>query len=130
MNIYVKSVDPQYLWIPFPEEVDPSEFINGVKPVVNYGPDHHLWGKPRDPEIVKKIAKSNTGKKRSEEVVRQMSETAKALGWVGDKNPNSKKVIVDGVLYNTCMDVAKEFGICKASVHYRIRSKNFDWDYA
>ena len=30
MNIYVKSIDPQYLWIHFPEEVDPSEFISHI----------------------------------------------------------------------------------------------------
>jgi group I intron endonuclease len=44
---------------------------------------------------------------------------------VGEKNPMSKKVEIDGIIYNTMVSAANLNGISEGTLRYRIKSKNF-----
>jgi hypothetical protein len=47
------------------------------------------------------------------------------------KKANSKKIIVDGVTYNSITEYAKLFGIGNGTVNYRLKSKHFsNYQYA
>lgn len=60
------------------------------------------------------------GKSHSEEAKRRMSVARK-----GSLPPNSKKVQVDGVIYESCARAGKALGIPTVTVHYRCcKSKN------
>ncbi len=64
------------------------------------------------------------GKTHSEETKAKMRDIAKNRTT---KPSNSKKVMAEGVLYQTGQEVAKAFGITRALVNYRCKSDKYDW---
>lgn len=60
------------------------------------------------------------GKKHTEEYKKRMSEKIKTLGL---KPPNSRKVSVDGVEYESLTEGARQLGIGPALMFYRLKSK-------
>lgn len=65
------------------------------------------------------------GKRHTEETKRKLS-----LSHLG-KRPTSclKKVIADGIVFDAVTDCAKHFGVCNATVLFRIKSKHWNWSY-
>ena len=65
------------------------------------------------------------GKHHTEETKRKLS-----LLRLG-KRPTSclKKVIADGIVFDAVADCAKHFGVCNATVLFRIKSKHWNWFY-
>jgi group I intron endonuclease len=64
------------------------------------------------------------GKTHSEETKAKMRDIAKNRTT---KPSNSKKVMAEGVLYQTGQEVAKAFGITRGLVNYRCKSDKYDW---
>lgn len=115
-------------------------------------------GIPRTQEVKDKISKTrlekkipspNKNKKLSEDHCRALS-LAK-LGSKGPPMPDTtraallkalsgprtqefkdkfkKKLLIHGVIYNSCTEVAKEFNISNSLVSFRLKSDKWDWTY-
>lgn len=101
----------------------------------------------KDPNVAKKISLSNTGKKRTEEHKKQMSDSAKgkrnvgikrpylsernkivkpAIGRTGEKHPMSKKIlyIPDNQVFESIQDAADHFKLSRPGMRYRIRNQS------
>lgn len=64
------------------------------------------------------------GKTHSEETKAKLRDIANARTT---KPSNSKRVMADGILYQTGHEVAKAFGITRGLVNYRCKSDKYDW---
>jgi group I intron endonuclease len=64
------------------------------------------------------------GKTHTEETKQKLRERAKNRTT---KPSNSKKVMADGVLYQTGHEAAKAFGITRGLVNYRCKSNKYNW---
>jgi group I intron endonuclease len=64
------------------------------------------------------------GKTHSDEIKAKLRDIANARTT---KPSNSKKVIADGVLYQTGQEAAKTFGITRGLVNYRCKSNKYNW---
>ena len=85
------------------------------------GENHWFYGKNLSPEHVAKIAKANTGKKRSQETKDILSAMK-----IGSKNPMSKAVIVDNKEYQTITEASKSLGLDRRIIRRRIDSDKFE----
>jgi len=91
-------------------------------------PEHSEWmknnnpfkGKTHTPEIRDLLSKINS-KPKSEEHKRKISETLK-----GNKPGNMKKVIVNGVEYESLSFAARQIGIPISTMKNRLKSPKFD----
>lgn len=66
------------------------------------------------------------GKKHTEESKQLMRERAKNRI---KKPANSKKVLVEGVMYETATAAAKAYNITRALVNYRCASEKYNWQF-
>jgi group I intron endonuclease len=64
------------------------------------------------------------GKTHSEETKAKLRDIANARTT---KPSNSKKVMADGILYQTGHEAAKAFGITRGLVNYRCKSDKYNW---
>lgn len=64
------------------------------------------------------------GKKHSDETKQKLREQK-----LGNIPANSKKVSVEGVVFESATAAAREFGITAPAVLYRIKSSKYDWEY-
>lgn len=85
------------------------------------GEKHWFYGKNLTPEHVSKIAKANTGKKRSQETKDLLS-----VMKIGSKNPMAKAVIVDNKEYQTITEASKSLGLDRRIIRSRIDSDKFE----
>jgi len=98
----------------------------GKKGVKN--PEHSEWmkknnpfkGKTHTPEVKEFLSNLNK-KPKSEEHKRKISETLK-----GNKPGNMRKVIVDGIEYESLSFAAREIGIPTSTMKNRLKSPKFD----
>lgn len=91
-------------------------------------PEHSGWMKKNNPfkgkshaNEVKEILSKVNSKPKSEEHKRKISETLK-----GNKPGNMKKVIVDGVEYESLSFAARQIGIPASTMKNRLKSPKFD----
>ena len=77
-------------------------------------------GKTHTPEVIQKIKEANS-KPKSEEHKRKISETLK-----GNKPSNMRKVIVDGIEYESLSYGARQIGIPISTMKNRLKSPKFD----
>jgi hypothetical protein len=77
-------------------------------------------GKTHTPEVIQKIKEVNS-KPKSEEHKRKISETLK-----GNKPGNMRKVIVDGIEYESLSEGARQIGIPTSTIKNRLKSPKFD----
>lgn len=64
------------------------------------------------------------GKKHSQETIEKLRENAKNRT---KKPSNSKKINIDGKIYESMGDVAREYNIDRSLVTYRCKSKKYNW---
>lgn len=94
------------------------------------------------PEMREFMRNSRIGKENSEESNRKRSETIKAMyadhpmNRKGSKITDahkaaiSKKVSIDGNIYNSATDAANELGLSRSGLSYRLTSNNFpEWKF-
>lgn len=62
------------------------------------------------------------GKKHSEETIKNMSELAKKRKI----NPNSKKVSVNGLIFNSASEASRFLGVSSGTISYRCRQKTLN----
>jgi group I intron endonuclease len=99
---------------------------NGKKGVLK--PEHSKWmkennpfkGKTHKPEIIQKLKESNS-KPKSEEHKRKISETLK-----GNKPGNMRKIIVEGIEYESLSEGARQIGIPTSTIKNRLKSPKFN----
>jgi len=99
---------------------------NGKKGIPN--PEHSKWmkennpfkGKTHKPEVIQKLKEVNS-KPKSEEHKQKISETLK-----GNKPGNMRKVIVDGIEYESLSYAARQIGIPTSTMKNRLKSPKFD----
>lgn len=91
-------------------------------------PEHSEWMKKNNPfkgkshtNEVKEILSKVNSKPKSEEHKRKISETLK-----GNKPGNMKKVIVDGVEYESLSFAARQIGMPTSTMKNRLKSPKFD----
>jgi group I intron endonuclease len=77
-------------------------------------------GKTHTPEVIQKIKEANS-KPKSEEHKRKISETLK-----GNKPGNMRKIIVEGIEYESLSEGARQIGIPISTMKNRLKSPNFD----
>ena len=77
-------------------------------------------GKTHTTEVIQKIKEANS-KPKSEEHKRKISETLK-----GNKPGNMRKVIVDGIEYESLSYGARQIGIPISTMKNRLKSPKFD----
>jgi hypothetical protein len=73
-------------------------------------------------ELREKMRKNNLGKKQSEETRKKRSENGKGKG--------GKKIIIDGITYNTITEAANKLNITLTMLHYRIKSSNGNYSHS
>lgn len=90
------------------------------------GDKNGMYGKQHTEETKKKISESLSGennsffgKQHTENTKKKMSESAKKR----KTNPNSKKVSVDGLVFNSASEAARFFGLSSGTISYRCREK-------
>ena len=66
------------------------------------------------------------GKSHSEETKQRLREYAKSRTT---KPSNSKKVLADGVVYETASAAAKAYSVTRSLVNYRCKSDKYDWKF-
>ena len=98
----------------------------GKKGILN--PTHSEWMKKNNPfkgkthtNEVKEILSKINSKPKSEEHKRKISETLK-----GNKPGNMRRVIVDGVEYESLSYAARQIGIPTSTMKNRLKSPKFD----
>jgi group I intron endonuclease len=91
-----------------------------------FGDKNGMYGKQHTEETKKKMSESLSGennsffgKQHTEETKKKMSESAKKR----KTNPNSKKVSVDGLVFNSASEAARFFGLSSGTISYRCREK-------
>ncbi len=117
------------------------------------GTKNGMWGKTHTDEVKEKLrqvnigrASWNKGKSPSEESRKKMSiaqakRTGERNSFYGKthteeakekmrqyrlkNSPNSIKVIIDGVLYNSYGHASREIGVAQTTIRHRVFSKNF-----
>ena len=72
-------------------------------------------------ESREKMRLANKGKPKSEEHRKKLSEASKGI-----KPSNSKRVEIDGVIYESISDAAIKTGINMSTLRNRIKSKNYE----
>jgi len=92
-------------------------------PMHQYGWHNNEWFMNN----LQKAVKYNTGRKDSEETRRKKSEALKGrnVGHSyegGEKHPNSKKVIIEGVEYVSQQEAANALGITLQGINYRMKN--------
>jgi hypothetical protein len=78
----------------------------------------------RTPEHAEKIRQGNLGLKRSDETKKKLRKSLNEWYSKGNKPANSKKVMADGVVYDTLHDAGNELDLTPSGVLYRIRSSS------
>lgn len=71
------------------------------------------------PETKKKMSLQRRGKSISVEHRQSISKANS-----GKNNPSAKSIIVDGILYNTYREAAKELGLSEFQISWRLKSKS------
>lgn len=94
--------------------------------VPQIGEKNGMYGKKHSEKTIKKISESLSGtknsfygKKHSEVTKKKMSELAKQR----KTNPNSKKVSINGVVFNSASEAARILGSSTGTISYRCRQK-------
>jgi group I intron endonuclease len=89
------------------------------------GENHPFFGTKRSKETVEKIILANTGKKRSEEVKKAMSDRRKGI-----RSSPTKPCIVDGVYFAYMVDIAHQYKVSQNTVTKRMKSDDWPtWQY-
>lgn len=97
----------------------------------NFGSKRSTESKMKMSERAKNREYTEEGLKRRQEATRKMLLIRNHADVSGDKNPAARKVIVDGVVYNTLKSCGEYHGITKNTVFSRIKSKKWEnWNYA
>jgi group I intron endonuclease len=99
---------------------------NGKKGISK--PEHSKWMKENNPfkgkthttEVIQKLKEVNS-KPKSEEHKRKISETLK-----GNKPGNMRKIIVEGIEYESLSEGARQIGIPTSTMKNRLKSPKFD----
>lgn len=96
--------------------VKPSEETLKKMSKSQSGEKNGMYGKTHSDEAKQKMSKAKKGKTLSEDHKRKLSESRK-----GEKNGNSKKVEINGIVYNTCTEAAHTFSVPKSRISRWIR---------
>jgi hypothetical protein len=94
-----------------------------------FGDKNGMYGKKQTEETKKKMSESLSGEKNSffgkqhtEDSKKKMSESAKKR----KTNPNSKKVSVNGLVFNSASEAARFFNLSTSTISYRCREKTLN----
>jgi len=97
--------------------------------VPKIGEHNGMYGKKHSDKTIKRMSESLTGnknpfygKKHSDKTIKRMSELAKNR----KRNPNSKKVSVDGVIFNSASEASRLLGLSSGTISYRCRQKTLN----
>lgn len=82
-------------------------------------------GKPKSELTKQKLKIAHIGKVHSKYTKEKMSNTRLLIG---NTNPG-KRIIGDGVIYDTAVEAAKSLNIKPQSIFYRLNSPNWNWNY-
>lgn len=93
--------------------------IGGGRSVYKYGSDHPSYGKKLSKSHKEKISQSNKGNKSK---TGRTGELHPLYGKRGVKSPNAKKALVNGIIYNSCIEAAEAHGITKSTFSYWIKT--------
>lgn len=91
-----------------------------------FGDKNGMYGKKHTEDTKKKMSQILSGennpffgKKHNEDTKKKMSELAKKR----KTNPNSKKVSVNGLVFNSASEAARSLGLSISTISYRCRKK-------
>ena len=89
----------------------------------------HLRALPDDPRIIEEGWKK--GRFGGKEISKLANEKRKEkYSTVDPQKPNSKKCVIDGLLFDSAVEAAKHFNMPDSSVRDRLRNKNFPtWNW-
>lgn len=69
------------------------------------------------------------GRKHTDEVKERLSKLGKERISKGFLPTNSRKVVAEGVLFKSCAECARHYGVSQSLITYRIKSSNWDFEY-
>ena len=84
--------------------------------------------------IKKSNKKSFLGKKHSEETKEKIRKKRKGVKcekhskFMKENNPSAKKVIIDGIVYNSIQEASEKLNMNWSSVRFRLNSKSKKWE--
>lgn len=85
-----------------------------------------IYGNDRATLIKERRSKSSKGRKFNKDTRKKMSASAKAR----NRDTQLKKVIIDGVLFNSMKDVATTYNVSQPTVTNRVKSSKWiNWNY-
>jgi hypothetical protein len=96
-----------------------------------YGKNNGMYGKHHTKKSKQKMSIANSGiknafygKKHTKETKKTMSDKAK-----NRKAHNRKKVLADGMLFQSCTEVATYFEVSTGTVLYRCKNTKHNWNF-
>lgn len=69
------------------------------------------------------------GKKHTDAVKDRLRELNKDRVSKGFLPTNSRKVVAEGMLFSSCAECARYYGVSNGLINYRIKSSNWDFEY-
>jgi len=97
-----------------------------------FGDKNGMYGKKHTEEAKNKMREKLSGDKNPFYNKKHTDETKKKLSEMAKKrktNPNSKKVSVDGLVFNSASEAARFFGLSTSTISYRCRKNTFNCFY-
>jgi len=95
--------------------------VGGLGYTGNYkrGREHHWWGKRHTQETIEKMSRTKKGNKSK---TGRTGKLHPLYGLRKSEAPQSKKAMVNGVIYNSCTEAAEACGITRSTFSYWIKT--------